>query len=151
MVSKLLRQKAFFAAIVIVFFIIVAVNKLTNLSILDVCRGPDKSMDQLPSDKDLRHERDKSKSKSHTEAATGGVLRNFTKFTEKHLYQSLIYIFFCGFCEISKNTFLHKTYRGGCLCLIKFIIEKQQLFLSINLVVYIPSARLFFLSDGHDN
>ena len=51
-----------------------------------------------------------------------GVLRNFTKFTGKHLYQSLCFnkfveaynfikketlaqVFSCEFCEISKNTF----------------------------------------------
>ena len=41
-------------------------------------------------------------------------LRNFTKFTGKHLYQSLFYnkvpgerlVFSCEFCAISKNTFL---------------------------------------------
>ena len=57
-----------------------------------------------------------------------GVLRNFTKFTGKHLCQSLIFnkvsglrpatllkketlapVFFCEFWEISKNTFLHRT------------------------------------------
>ena len=37
-----------------------------------------------------------------------GILRNFTKFTGKHLCQS---IFFnkVEFCEISKNTFFHRT------------------------------------------
>ena len=41
-----------------------------------------------------------------------GVLRNFAKFTGKHLRQSLLIkketvaqVFFCEFCEISKNTF----------------------------------------------
>ena len=41
-----------------------------------------------------------------------GVLRNFAKFTAKHLCQSLFFnkvalvqVFCCGFCEISKNTF----------------------------------------------
>ena len=53
-----------------------------------------------------------------------GVLRNFTKFTGKHLYQSLFFnelqarpgtgdsgtetleqVFSCEFCEISENTF----------------------------------------------
>ena len=55
-----------------------------------------------------------------------GVLKNFAKFTGKHLYQSLFFnkaaglrpeacnfikketlaqVFFCEFCEISKNTF----------------------------------------------
>ena len=42
-----------------------------------------------------------------------GVLRNFAKFTGKHLRQSLFFnkvtlarVFSCKFCEISKNTFL---------------------------------------------
>ena len=41
-----------------------------------------------------------------------GVLRNFAKFTGKHLCQSLfikketlVQVFSCEFCEISKNTF----------------------------------------------
>ena len=53
------------------------------------------------------------------------VLRNFTKFTGKNLYQSLFFnrpqacnfikqdtlaqMFFCEFCEISKNPFFHRT------------------------------------------
>ena len=55
------------------------------------------------------------------------VLRNFTKFTGKHLCQSLLFIkvaglslqfyqketlaqvFFCQFCKISKNTFSYRT------------------------------------------
>ena len=56
-----------------------------------------------------------------------GVLRNFAKHTGKHLFQSLFFkkvaggdcnfikketlvqVFSCEFCEISKNTFLTKT------------------------------------------
>ena len=49
-----------------------------------------------------------------------GVLRNFTKFTGKHLCQSLFcslrpkketlaQVFSCEFCEISKNTFSYRT------------------------------------------
>ena len=46
-----------------------------------------------------------------------GILRNFTKFTGKHLRQTLFFIkkvslaqvFSCDFCEISKNTFFCKT------------------------------------------
>ena len=45
-----------------------------------------------------------------------GVLRNFTKFTAKHLWQSLFFkketmaqVFSCEFSEISKNTFLQNT------------------------------------------
>ena len=36
-----------------------------------------------------------------------GALRNFAKFTGKHLCQSLLFnkVFSCEFCEISKNTF----------------------------------------------
>ena len=47
------------------------------------------------------------------------VLRNFTKFTGKHVPESqfcnfikkeaLEQVFSCEFCEISKNTFLHRT------------------------------------------
>ena len=53
-----------------------------------------------------------------------GVLRNVTKFTGKHLCQSLFFnkvaglrlkketlaqVFSSEFCDISKNTFLHRT------------------------------------------
>ena len=59
------------------------------------------------------------------------VLRNFAKFTGKHLYQSLFLnkvaglrpatllkealaqAFSCEFCEISKNTFSYRTLPGG--------------------------------------
>ena len=37
-----------------------------------------------------------------------GVLRNFTKFTEKHK-ETLAQVFSCEFCEISKNNFLQNT------------------------------------------
>ena len=43
-----------------------------------------------------------------------GVPRNFTKFTAKHLCQSLFkketlrQVFSCEFCKISKNTFSHR-------------------------------------------
>ena len=56
-----------------------------------------------------------------------GVLRNFAKFTGKHLFQSLFFnklaglrpetffkkeslaqVFSCEFCEISKNTFFYR-------------------------------------------
>ena len=46
-----------------------------------------------------------------------GVLRNFAKFTGKHLCQRLFFnkkeslaqVFSCKFCEISKNTFFYRT------------------------------------------
>ena len=42
------------------------------------------------------------------------VLRNFAKFTGKYLCQNLFFktlarVFSCEFCEVSKNTFLHRT------------------------------------------
>ena len=37
-----------------------------------------------------------------------GALRNFAKFTEKHLCQRPV--FSCEFCEISKNTFFYRTH-----------------------------------------
>ena len=44
------------------------------------------------------------------------VLRNFAKFTRKHLRQSLFFneealaqVFSCEFCEITKNTFSYRT------------------------------------------
>ena len=43
-----------------------------------------------------------------------GVLRNFAKFTGKHLCQiikteALAQVFSCAFCNISKNPFSHRT------------------------------------------
>ena len=46
-----------------------------------------------------------------------GILRNFAKFTGKHLCQNLFFIkkeslaqeFSCEFCEISKNTYFYRT------------------------------------------
>ena len=40
--------------------------------------------------------------------------KNFLNFTENHLCnfikkETLAQVFFCGFCQISKNTFLHRT------------------------------------------
>ena len=69
-----------------------------------------------------------------------GVLRNFTKLTGKHLYQSLFFnkvaglrsttfikkettaqVFSCEFCEISKNTFFteHLCTTGSILSKLK--------------------------------
>ena len=71
-----------------------------------------------------------------------GVLRNFTKFTGKHLYQSLqpkafnfikketlAQMFSCEFCEIFKNTFFAKclqTTASISLWSIKKILFKGQ-------------------------
>ena len=37
-----------------------------------------------------------------------GVLKNFAKFTGKHLCQALAQMFSCEFFEISKNTFSYR-------------------------------------------
>ena len=56
-----------------------------------------------------------------------GVLRNFAKFTGKHLCQSLFIkketlaqMFSCQFRNISKNTFYYKQLRWLLLCLTDF-------------------------------
>ena len=54
-----------------------------------------------------------SRSSHQMRSLRKGALRNFTKFTGKHLWHSLFFnkvaalaqVFSCEFCEISKNTF----------------------------------------------
>ena len=55
-----------------------------------------------------------------------GVLRNFAKFTGKHLCQSnyikketLAQVFSCEFCGISKITFFNRTPLGDCLWILQ--------------------------------
>ena len=76
-----------------------------------------------------------------------GVLRNFTKFTEKHLCESLFFntvaglacnfikkdtlaqVFLCKFCEISRNTFFTEhfwTTTSETLSLPKIIIRQTS-------------------------
>ena len=43
-----------------------------------------------------------------------GVLRNFAKFTGKHLRQSLAQVLYCEFCKISKNSFFYRARLGDC-------------------------------------
>ena len=71
-----------------------------------------------------------------------GVLRNFAKFTGKHLCQSLFFnkvaglrpatllkkealaqVFSCEFCEISKNTFFTEHLRWLLLDLVQFVLR----------------------------
>ena len=73
-----------------------------------------------------------------------GVLRNFTKFTGKHLCQSLFFnkianpmpkketlahMFSCEYCKISKNTFCYKT-PLACPCFWTCTFTKFSLLLS---------------------
>ena len=75
-----------------------------------------------------------------------GVLRNFAKFTGKHLHQSLFFntelyyikketlaqVFSCEFCEISKNTFFNRTPLGDCFYLL-FAFTKIFVFNTVKL------------------
>ena len=61
--------------------------------------------------------------------------RNFTKFTGKHLYQSLFFnkvaglnfikketqVFSCEFCEICENNIFYRT-PGGCFCALSVVL-----------------------------
>ena len=51
------------------------------------------------------------------------VLRNFTKFTGKHLWQSLVQVFSCEFRKISKNTFPYRTPPVAASEFCKYIIK----------------------------
>ena len=64
---------------------------------------------------------DRQKQSSRGVLQKKGVLRNFGKFTGKHLYQRLFYneetlaqVFSCEICEISKNTFFCRTPQDNC-------------------------------------
>ena len=73
-----------------------------------------------------------------------GVLRNFAKFTGKHLLQALIkketlaQLFSCEFCKISKNTLFYRAppvvASQFTLCLM--LIQKLQKLLSRALFIY---------------
>ena len=80
-----------------------------------------------------------------TEGTTRGALRNFAKFTGKHLCEGLIFcvsgpeacnftkkealaqVIFCEFCEISKNTFFAEHLRTSAS-----EAEKNEVFTNIN-------------------
>ena len=53
-----------------------------------------------------------------------GILRNFTKFTGKHLCQSLLFNTVADlrpeFCKVFKNTFFYRTLPNDCFCFVKF-------------------------------
>ena len=60
-----------------------------------------------------------------------GILRNFAKFTGKHLCQSLFFnkvaqVFSYEFCEISKNTFFHRTPPVDASAVILIILNKKH-------------------------
>ena len=66
---------------------------------------------------------DKSRSSHQRCSVKKCVLRNFAKFTRKHLFQSLSFNKVADlnpkaslFCEISKNKFLTEPPLGGCFC-----------------------------------
>ena len=65
-----------------------------------------------------------------------GVLRNFTKFTGKHLCQSLFFnkvaaqtlaqVFSCEFCEIFKNILFYRTPQGDCFYPMETRVKRQK-------------------------
>ena len=67
--------------------------------------------------RDYRHKMGQCQKQSPEVFCKKGVLRNFAKFTAKHLCQSLFFnkvaglahVFSCEFCEIFKETFFHRT------------------------------------------
>ena len=56
-----------------------------------------------------QHPSDKFRSSRPGVFCKKGVLRNFAKFTAKHLCQSLLQVFSCEFCEISETNFFYRT------------------------------------------
>ena len=67
-----------------------------------------------------------------------GVLKNFPKFTGKHLCQSLFFnkvvgltplaqVFPCEFCEISKNIFFYRTPLHDCFCQTQLCILERRI------------------------
>ena len=53
-----------------------------------------------------------SKTSVYGEAAMQDTLRNFTKFTRKHMCQNLFFVFSCQFCGVCENTFFPEQYRS---------------------------------------
>ena len=98
-----------------------------------------------------------------SEAATGGVLRNFAKFTGKHPCQSLFFNkvaglgnfikketlaqgFSCEFCEISKNTFFTEH-----LWATAFVFSVSKLYFSVYYKAFQSAHEFqffFFLGGG---
>ena len=61
-----------------------------------------------------------------------GVHRNFTKFTGKCVCQTLAQVFSCEFCEISKNTFFHRT---------ALVTASSQLYFNVKILFLTLSLR----------
>ena len=100
-----------------------------------------------------------------------GVLRNFAKFTGKHLCQSLFFsrpqpcnfikkgavaqVFSCEFCEISRSTFFYRTPLGECSCACPILvtgvyseprqISKMELF---SRIVHVFQSLTIFAKDS---
>ena len=93
-----------------------------------------------------------------------GFSKNFAKFTGKHLCQGLFFnkvacqtrnfikketlaqVFFCEFCEISKNTFSYRTPLNGCFCLLNKSsctgVYRKNFFSSVTLLVQLASINV---------
>ena len=73
--------------------------------------------------------------RSNHQSLKKSVLRNFAKFTGKHLCQSLFFnkvagtlaqVFSFEFCKIFKKTFFYGTLLDDCFCTIKRNLIKSQ-------------------------
>ena len=76
------------------------------------------------------------------------VLRNFAKFTRKHLRRSLFLkketlaqVLSCEFCEISRNTFFHRHLWWLCLCNVTSGFSFNQLMNTLALV-YLKARKI---------
>ena len=83
------------------------------------------------------------------------VLRNFAKVTGKRQYQSLFFnkacnfikketlaqVFSCEFCEISRNTFLHRTLLVAASAFLS-LAQSMLIFLSFRSLLFRPNQHL---------
>ena len=80
------------------------------------------------------------------------VLENFAKFTGKHLHLrlffnkvSLVQVFSCEFCEISKSTVFLQNTSGDCFWIDHFRIKNAIVFFLISESFVIPCFFEFYL------
>ena len=93
------------------------------------------------------------------------VLRNFAKFTGKHLCQSLCFnevagtaaqVFSCEFCEISKNTFFTEHLRttasatNGTVSHMAFVYHSKAAIDYSMKLLFSDSPQVFFKSYGQE-
>ena len=112
--------------------------------------------------RNIGHFINKVKKQSPRGVLKKGVLKSFTKFTGKHLWQSLFFnkaeacnfikkkalaqAFSCDFCKISNNTFLRRT---PLVATSESYPSKQHSLFCLNVICfYLDSAIWWSLSDS---